>query len=245
MIQSSLGVGKIHIHGKDSIQLRVDSLKELQIITNHFETYPLVTAKLADYILFKKALDIILLKEHLSQKGLLKLVGIKASLNLGLNDALKEAYPNWKEIQVNRPDYVFKGIPDPNWMAGFASGDSSFNVKISNSPTSLLTKRVQIRFGIGLNIRENAFIKYLPTYFGLTDDLKNVYSHLNSARFEAVNFADVKDKIIPFFDKYSILGKKNLDFLAFKQVADIIKSKDHLTSEGLQKILDIKAKMNK
>ena len=72
----------------------MDSLKELQIITNHFETYPLVTAKLADYILFKKALDIILLKEHLSQKGLLKLVGIKASLNLGLNDALKEAYPN-------------------------------------------------------------------------------------------------------------------------------------------------------
>jgi hypothetical protein len=62
MIQSSLGVGKIHIHGKNSIQLRVDSLKELQIITSHFETYPLVTAKLADYILFKKALAIILLK---------------------------------------------------------------------------------------------------------------------------------------------------------------------------------------
>lgn len=129
-------------------------------------------------------------------------------------------------------------------MAGFASGDSSFNVKISNSPTSLLTKRVQIRFAIGLNIREKAFIQYLPTYFGLTDDLKNVYFHVNSARFEAVNFSDVQDKIIPFFDKYSIQGKKKFDFLAFKQVADIIKSKDHLTSEGLQKILDIKAKMN-
>jgi dissimilatory sulfite reductase (desulfoviridin) alpha/beta subunit len=51
-IQSYLGVGKIHIHGKDSIQFRVDSLKELQVITNHFENYPLVTAKLADYILF-------------------------------------------------------------------------------------------------------------------------------------------------------------------------------------------------
>ena len=199
MIQYSLGVGNIHIHGKDSIQLRVDSLKELQIITKLFETYPLVTAKLADYILFKKALDIIITKEHLSQKGLLKLVGIKASLNLGLNDTLKEAYPNWKEIQVNRPDYVFKGIPDPNWMAGFASGDSSFNVKVSNSPTSLLTKRVQIRFGIGLNIREKAFIQYLPTYFGLTDDIKNVYSNINSATFEAVNFSDVLDKIIPFF----------------------------------------------
>lgn len=108
------------------------------MITSHFDTYPLVTAKLADYILFKKALDIILIKEHLSQKGLLELVGIKASLNLGLKDALKEAYPNGKEIQVNRPDYGLKGIPDPNGMAGFASGDSSFHVKISNTPTSLL-----------------------------------------------------------------------------------------------------------
>lgn len=102
-IQSSLGIGKIHIHGKDSIQFRVDSLKELQVVIIHFESYPLVSAKWADYILFKKAFDIILLKEHLSQEGLLKLVGIKASLNLGLNASLKEAYPNWEELQVDRP----------------------------------------------------------------------------------------------------------------------------------------------
>jgi len=194
--------------------------------------------------LFKKALDIIILKEHLSQQGLLKLVGIKASLNLGLAANLKEAYPNWKELQVNRPDYVFNGIPDPDWMAGFASGDSSFNVKTSYSPSSLFNKRVQLRFGIGLNIREKALIQYLPSYFGLADDLKNVYLNLNSARFEVVKFSDITDKIIPFFDKHSIQGKKSLDFADFKKAADIIKRKDHLTPQGLQQILEIKTKMN-
>ena len=59
---------------------------------------------------------------------------------------LKEAYPNWKKLQVNRLDYIFNGIPDPDWMAGFASGDSSFNVKISEYPTNLLNRRVQLRF---------------------------------------------------------------------------------------------------
>jgi hypothetical protein len=44
--------------------------------------------------LFKKALDIIILKEHLSKGGLLRLVGIKASLNLGLSPSLKEAFLN-------------------------------------------------------------------------------------------------------------------------------------------------------
>nr|4YIS_A Chain A, Meganuclease I-CpaMI [Cryphonectria parasitica]4YIS_B Chain B, Meganuclease I-CpaMI [Cryphonectria parasitica] len=244
-IQSYLGVGKIHIHGKDSIQFRIDSPKELEVIINHFENYPLVTAKQADYTLFKKALDVIKNKEHLSQKGLLKLVGIKASLNLGLNGSLKEAFPNWEELQIDRPSYVNKGIPDPNWISGFASGDSSFNVKISNSPTSLLNKRVQLRFGIGLNIREKALIQYLVAYFDLSDNLKNIYFDLNSARFEVVKFSDITDKIIPFFDKYSIQGKKSQDYQNFKEVADIIKSKNHLTSEGFQEILDIKASMNK
>lgn len=216
----------------------------MQVIISHFENYPLVTAKLSDYVLFKKALDIILLKEHLSEQGLLKLVGIKASLNLGLNDSLKEAYPNWKELQINRPDYIFYGIPNPYWMAGFASGDCSFNVKITSSTTSLLKKRVQLRFGIGLNIREKAFIQSLPLYFYLAEGPKNVYFDSNSARFETVNFLEIDDKIIPFFDKYSIKGKKSLDFIDFKQLAGVIKDKDHLTPEGLQQILDIKEKMN-
>jgi len=40
-IQSSLGVGKIHKHSIDSLQLRVGSLKELDIIIDHFTIYPL------------------------------------------------------------------------------------------------------------------------------------------------------------------------------------------------------------
>lgn len=203
-----------------------------------------MTAKLADFILFKKAFDVILLKEHLSQEGLFKLVGIKASLNLGLNASLTEAFPISRDMEINRPLYIFKGIPDSNWMAGFASGDSSFNIKISGSPTSLLSQRVQLRFGIGLNIREKALIQYLGAYFDLSDNTINVYFYNDSVRFEIVNFSDIMDKIIPFFEKHPIQGKKSLDFLDFKEVAGIIKSKHHLTSEGFQKILEIKARMN-
>lgn len=243
-IQSYLGAGKIHIHGKNSIQYRVDSIKDLQVIVNHFEKYPLVTAKLADFILFKKAFDLILLKEHLSQEGLLKIVGIKASLNLGLSASLKEVFPNWNELQINRSHYIFKGITDSNWMAGFASGDSSFNVKISDSSTNILGQRVQLRFGIGLNIREMALVQYLAAYFGLTGNSKNVYTYKDSVRFEIINFSDITNKITPFFEKYPIQGKKSLDFIDFKEVAGIIQRKDHLTPEGFQKILGIKARMN-
>jgi len=63
------------------MQYRVSSLKNLNIIINHFDNYPLITQKKADYLLFKQAIDIIKNKEHLSLEGLLKIVEIKASLN--------------------------------------------------------------------------------------------------------------------------------------------------------------------
>jgi hypothetical protein len=132
-IQSSWGVGKIHKHGKDSVQYRVESIKELQVIVDHFYKYPLISAKVGDFIQFKKAFDIIKSQEHLTQEGLLKLIGIKASLNLGLTSSLKEAFPvyplspippptawggygergNWEKVQFNKPEFILSGIPDP------------------------------------------------------------------------------------------------------------------------------------
>ena len=59
-----------------------------------------------------------------------------------------------------------------------------------------------------------------------------------------MKFSDITDKIIPFFEKHLIKGKKSLDFIDFKQAAEIIKSKDHLTPKGFEQILEIKARMN-
>lgn len=110
-IQSTLGVGEIHIHGKESVQYRVESISEFQVIVDHFDKYPLITQKLSDYLLFKRVFELIKKKEHLTIEGLNKIVGIKASLNLGLTHGLKEAFP--KVVQFNRPVYTFKGITDP------------------------------------------------------------------------------------------------------------------------------------
>jgi len=93
-IQSSLGVGKLHKHGKNSVQYRVESIKDLQVIVDHFDKYPLISVKAIDYILFKKAFYIIKLQEHITKEGLLKLIRIKSSLNLGLSNSLKEEFPN-------------------------------------------------------------------------------------------------------------------------------------------------------
>lgn len=222
---------------------------------DHFDKYPLISAKVVDYLLFKKCFNLIKLQEHLTEEGLLKLIGIKASLNLGLPLNLKEAFP--KVEQYNRPAYTFKGIADPNWVAGFSSGDSSFSVKTGSSTTNKLGSRVQLRFEIGLNIREKELIKGLATFFksGYSSaskvpevkevNDKYVYITNDSVHLQVIKFEDILNIIIPFFEEYPIQGKKSSDLADFKKAAELIKNKEHLTLGGFNKILEIKAAMNK
>jgi hypothetical protein len=42
-----------------------------------------------------------------------------------------------------------------------------------------------------------------------------------------------------------LLTQKRADYLLFKQVVAIMNNKEHITSEGLQKIVNIRASMNK
>jgi hypothetical protein len=46
-------VGKIRTNGINSVQYLVESVTDLQIIVDHFDKYPLITAKVSDYLIFK------------------------------------------------------------------------------------------------------------------------------------------------------------------------------------------------
>jgi hypothetical protein len=58
-------------------------------------------------------------------------------------------------------------------------------------------------------------------------------------------FSDQIEKIIPFFEKYSLITEKRLDFIDFKKVANILKNKNNLTKEDLFNIQLIKSGMNR
>jgi hypothetical protein len=55
---------------------------------------------------------------------------------------------------------------------------------------------------------------------------------------------DLVNVIIPHFSNYPLITKKKVDFFLLTKVLGIIIQKDHLTLEGLQKIVALKASMN-
>lgn len=280
-IKNTLGVGNIKIRSDSVVTYKVKSKKELQIIIDHFDKYPLATAKHSDYLLFKQCFEIINNGEHLTEEGLLKILGLKTFLNLGLSDKLKEAFPNI--VPISRPEYIFKGIPNSWWVSGFVSGDGSFYLIVKNLNSKLNEKvyfKVVLNFKICLHIRDEEVIKGLLNYLNLSqiqssdkytftsrasknlhlnesslaevrgnseeneNKFKFIYKTKNTITLHITKFSDIKNIIIPFFEKYPIFGIKSLDFSDFKEVSEIIQNKKHLTSEGFNTIEIINLKMN-
>lgn len=88
------GIGVISEHGSNVIHYTVTKNRDIAKIIEHFDKYPIITQKLANYILFKQAFEIISRKEHFTVEGFKKLVAIRASINLGISEDLKASLPN-------------------------------------------------------------------------------------------------------------------------------------------------------
>ena len=59
-------------------------------------------------------------------------------------------------------------------------------------------------------------------------------------KLKVSNFSDISTKVIPFFQRYPLQAKKRLQFEQFCQAAELIKSKQHLTPEGIEQIRTLK-----
>lgn len=227
-------------HKKESLVYKVESKEGLSIIINHFDKFPLITQKKADYILFKQALELVFRREHLSLEGLKKIIAIKSSLNLGLPSLLKESFPD--VIPVQRPIVDNSKIPHLYWFLGFTEGEGSFMVNILKSSTHLSGYQVQLRFQITQHLRDKKLMENLIKYL----DCGNFYIHSNTEAIDIIvqKFSDIVDKLIPIFNKYPLVGEKAKNYKDFVKVLKLIETKAHLTNEGLEQIKQIKSGMN-
>jgi hypothetical protein len=105
------GIGSIG-KSENMAYYSVSSVEDLtKVIIPHFQKYFLLTKKKADFMLFKKVVELINSKKHLSIEGLQQIINIKASINSGLSDIHKSEFNNINK--VIRPIIDTKNIPSP------------------------------------------------------------------------------------------------------------------------------------
>ena len=231
-------VGSITKYGPQSLHLQVQSIKELKIIIDHFEKFPLLTNKRADFELFKRVLILIKNKEHLTPEGLRKIIAIRAAMNLGLSDEVKKAFPD--VFPVTRPLVLNQKIQDPYWLSGFTSAEGCFFIQIYKAKTKQ-GKAVNLVYQLTQHTREEQLMRSILKYL----DCGGISKNRTWLDIKVTKYRDISEKIIPFFKKHQIIGVKARDFEDWCKAAELMKQKKHLTLEGLEEIRKIKAGMNR
>jgi|ERR1700761_77539 len=225
----------------DALKYSVTNIKDLKnIIIPHFIKYPLLSQKAADFILFSQIVELQYNSAHLNLNGLQEIINIKSSMNLGLSDNIKSEF--FLINPVERPLIKTTYIPDPNWISGFVSGDGNFDAGIRESK-NIIGFRVYLRFRISQHQKDTELMKLIISYFEA--GRLEINSNRSVLNFVISSFSDLREKIIPFFNKYPIHGIKKLDYSDWCEISSIIESGSHLTEEGLNKICLIKSGMNK
>ena len=108
-IHKFLGVGS-YKKEDNALHYRVQSLKDIKFLINHFNKFPLLTQKRAEFKLFQKVFKLMERREHLTPEGLHKIVAIKASKNL--SEKLQSEFKNIKPAKI--PLAIDIKINDPN-----------------------------------------------------------------------------------------------------------------------------------
>ena len=169
---------------------QVTKLGDLIFIIEHFKLYPLKTQKYADYLLFKKALDILNDKKHLNIDGLHELISLRASLNKGLPERLKLAFPSIKPA-VRPVVSNFSLLPNNSninyWIAGFVSGEGCFFIETSKSKTHKLGISLSLKFLVVQNIRDTYLLESFAQFFGCG----NIIISKTSATFKVSDFKQI------------------------------------------------------
>lgn len=136
-----------------------------------------------------------------------------------------------------------------DYIVGLTDGEGCFYVNIRSKKTPK-RKQSPVELHFYLKLREDSLplLKKIKAKFGcgaIYYQKERRRNHRACYRFEINSQNDIQEVLVPFFSKYHLQGPKKKDFALFKKIARMMEKKLHLRDEGLEKIRQWKAKMNR
>ena len=149
---------------------------------------------------------------------------------------------SWFLNQQSEHDAWLCIIPDSiGWyLAGFVDGEGSFIVSFRKHHHRTQEWQVDLVFNVAQ--RDVTNLNLLKQYLGCGRIQKRsdgVHYFIVSDR------ASLKNRVIPFFEKYHFFSEfKAKNFLLFQHICAIVFAQNHLNSQGFKKIVLLREKLN-
>lgn len=100
-------------------------------------------------------------------------------------------------------------------------------------------QRIHVYFQVSQHVRDIHLMENIKFL-----DCGRLYECREGVDLRVTKILDVTEKIIPLLEKCPLQGVKLKDYLYFKEIAFLIKNKEHLEPEGVEKIKLLKLKMD-
>jgi len=100
-------------------------------------------------------------------------------------------------------------------------------------------------FSIELHIKDLYLLEKIQDYFKVGTIIIRKRDNRTTAIYFVQSIEAINNIIIPHFLKYLLITKKQKDFKLFCLIFDIFNKKEHLTLDGIKKIISIRGLMNK
>ena len=141
-------------------------------------------------------------------------------------------------------------IETSGWIVGFVDGEGSFLVNIFKSSQARLKWQIFPEFNVSQSLKGKDLLHKVENFF----TCGHIYAHnarnIKQGKWDPLykycvrSRIELKEKIIPFFKKYSPHGKSKFnDFNRFVEVVELVGKGEHSTIEGMIKIARIAEKM--
>lgn len=128
------------------------------------------------------------------------------------------------------------------YISGYVDGEGCFSISFSKRDKFLVGFETKPSFSVSQN-ENRAQILFLIQKIFKCGFIRRDYSD-KTLKYEVRSLDDLINKVIPHFEKYPLLSKKQKDFKSFKQVCILMQRNLHRDKKGLQRIMNLAFEMN-
>jgi hypothetical protein len=139
------------------------------------------------------------------------------------------------------------------WVIGFVDGEGCFSIGFVRQPNRTSRKgyrtgyQVFHRFVVTQGVRSMSCLEELRQFFGvgrLYENRRHDNHREHLMQYHVTRRGDLLNVIIPFFQEHPLRSSKHKDFVAFTRCMEIVRTRQHLSPDGLIRIAELAETMN-
>jgi hypothetical protein len=136
-----------------------------------------------------------------------------------------------------------------DYIIGLTDGEGCFYINVRPPDKRYLGSKTGIETHFYIKLREDdlLLLKQVKNFFkcgAVYYQKEKRKNHSPCYRFEINSQRDIREVLIPFFDKHQLKSKKKKNYLIFRKVVMIIRNSNYKEDGSLRKIQKLKSQMN-